>query len=155
MSILGRAFDWESLSIMMTTPVPLSLSNIKSVDWSDTRGITPTYGAGGAPHGYGRRNYRAQGSMEVADETYAALLTAAAVVGGIYNLIFSLNLKYGSNPYSVGYDKIHNTILNQCIMARRGGASRQGVSEARIIRLEFEILGGVTDLALSELAAVL
>ena len=153
--IRGRAFDWESLSIILTTPIPLTLENVKSIDWSDTRGITPTYGIGGAPRGYGRRNYRGQGSMEIADDTYAAFLTAAAVVGGIYNVIFNMNLKYGDNPFSVGYEHAHNVILNQCIIARRGGASRQGVSEARIIRLEFEILGGVTDLALAELDSVL
>lgn len=152
--ILGRAFDWESLSIVMTTPVPVTLENVKSVDWSDTRGITPTYGIGGAARGYGRRNYRGQGSIELADDTYAAFLLASAPVGGIYNVLFNLNLKYGDNPFSVGYAKSHNTLLSQCIVARRGGASRQGVSEARIIRLEFEILGGVTDLSLSELDAV-
>lgn len=153
--VLGRAFDWESLSIIMTTPVPITLENVKSVDWSDTRGVTPTYGVGGSPRGYGNRNYRAQGSMELADDTYAAFVMAAAAVGGVYNVIFNLNLQYGDNPFSVGYSGVHNVLLSQCKLARRGGASRQGVSEARIIRLEYEILGGVTDLALSELDAVL
>jgi len=155
MAILGRAFDWESVSIIMATTVPLTLENVKSIDWSDTRGVTPTYGIGGSPRGYGNRNYRAQGSMELADDTYAKFLKAAAFVGGVYNVIFDLNVKYGDNPFSVGYEKIHNVLLSNCKLARRGGASRQGVSEARIIRLEYEILGGVTDLSLSELDSVL
>lgn len=152
----GRAFDWESLEIQLLIGgvAPYSLSNVKSIDWSDTRGITPTYGAGGAPHGWGRRNYRAQGSMEIADKDYGDFLTFAAAVGGFYNLQFSAHLAYGDNPYSTGYQERHDVILAQCIPARRGGASRQGTAEARIIRIEFEILGGVTDLDLSELAKV-
>ena len=91
--------------------------------------------------------------MELADETYAQLLRRAALVGGFYNLRFNLNLSYGDNPYSVGYVERHQILLSDCIPARRGGASRQGVSEARIVRVEFEILGGITELGgLSELA---
>lgn len=154
MAVNGRAYDWESLSVDLVTLAGIDpLGNLKSVDWSDTRGITPTYGIGGSPRGYGRRNYRAQGSMELADETYAQLLRRAALVGGFYNLRFNLNLSYGDNPYSVGYGERHQILLSDCIPARRGGASRQGVSEARIVRVEFEILGGITELgSLSELA---
>lgn len=151
--IRGRAFDWESLSMILTGSggVPVTLENIKSVDWSDTRGVTPTYGIGGSPQGYGRRNYRAQGSIEIADHTYGQLLILAAAVGGIYNMRFNMNLSYGDNPYSVGYEGSHQLVMSDCLAARRGGASRQGVSEARIVRFEFEILGGITDLGLPEI----
>lgn len=154
--INGRAFDWESVSVKIVTHLGIiSPDNIKSIDWSDTRGITPTYGAGGAPRGYGRRNYRAQGSMEIADETYAEIIQHATTVGGFYNLTFNLNLVYGDNPYSAGYGERQSVVLVKCIPARRGGASRQGVSEARIVRIEFEILDGITELGgLSELAKV-
>ena len=151
--INGRAFDWESLDVQFLVAglAPLTIDNLKSVDYSDTRGVTPTFGLGGAPRGYGRRNYRAQGSMELADESYAAFVTAGALVGGIYNLRFNLNLKYGDNPFSKGYSSVQNVLLAQCVPQRRGGASRQGASEARIMRIEFEILGGITDLSLTEL----
>lgn len=154
MAVNGRSFDWESLSAKVVTFAGVDdLINLKSVDWSDTRGVTPTYGIGGSPNGWGRRNYRAQGSMEIADETYAKLLRRAVLVGGFYNLRFNLNLSYGDTPYSVGYGERQDVLLSDCIPARRGGASRQGVSEARIIRVEFEILGGITELgSLSELA---
>lgn len=154
--INGRAFDWESLQISMVSVFGIDLlGNIKSIDWSDTRGVTPTYGIGGAPRGYGRRNYRGQGSMEIADETYSQFLKRAALVGGFYNLQFNLNLSYGDNPYSVGYGDRQEILLSDCIPSRRGGASRQGVSESRIARIEFEILGGVTELGgLSELAKI-
>lgn len=152
----GRAFDWESVSVKIVTYRGIiDALNIKSVDWSDTRGVTPTYGAGGAPRGYGRRNYRAQGSIEIADETYAELIQHAAGVGGFYNLTFNVNLIYGDNPFSAGYGERQTVTMTKCIPARRGGASRQGVSEARIARIEFEALGGITELGgLSELAKV-
>lgn len=152
--INGRAFDWESLDTQCVAlgVAPITLANMKSIDWSDTRGITPTYGAGGAPRGWGRRNYRGQGSVEVADDTYGMLLDLAAPVGGFYNLMLNFLLRYGDNPFSQGYESEHAVSLMQCIPQRRGGASRQGAAEARIVRIEFEILGGVTDLNLSELA---
>jgi hypothetical protein len=152
----GRAFDWESLTIQMLVGgiAPYTLDNIKSIDWSDTRGITPTYGAGGAPRAWGRRNYRAQGSMELADKTYGDLLGFAAAFGGFYNMQFTGHLQYGDNPYSTGYQEQHDVMLLQCIPARRGGASRQGTAESRIVRVEFEILGGITDLDLNELGKV-
>lgn len=153
--INGRAFDWESFGLVLTAGVlPLTLLNVKSLDWSDTHGVTPTFGVGGIPRGFGNRNYRAQGSIEVADESYGAILKAAALFGGFYNLIFTINASYGDNPYSSGYSEKHEVTLFQCKPQRRGGASRQGASEARIIRIEFEILGGVTDLDLSEVKKI-
>lgn len=149
MSILKRSFDWESLTITMDGE---AMVNVKSVDWSDTRGVTPTFGIGGAPIGWGRRNYRGQGSFEIADAEIEKLMLRAAAVKGFYNLVFNINLQYGDNPYSKGYEDIHNVALLNCIPSRRGGASRQGVSEARIQRIEFEILGGITELGLSDLA---
>lgn len=150
-----RAFDWESFSLTLTAgAVPMELLNVKSLDWSDTYGVTPTFGIGGLARGFGNRNYRAQGSLELADESYGALLKAAAAFGGFYKLIFNINASYGDNPYSFGYSEKHELSLFQCKPQRRGGASRQGASEARIIRIEFEILGGVTDLDLSELKKI-
>ena len=150
MAVNGRAYDWESLTVTMDG---IEIGNLKSVDWSDTRGITPTYGVGGMPRGWGRRNYRAQASMELADESVALFLSRAALVGGVYNMRFNLVLQYGNNAYSSGYGSdIHNTIMGHCRVTRRGGASRQGVAEARIQRYELEVLGGITDLGVNELA---
>lgn len=149
MPVQGRAYDWESLTM---TVDGVEIGNVKSVDWSDTRGITPTYGIGGMPRGYGRRNYRAQASMEIADETVKYMLLRAAAVGGIYNLRFNLVLQYGNNAYSSGYGSdVQTTSLKNCRITRRGGASRQGVAEARIQRYELEVLDGITDLGIDEL----
>ena len=148
MPILKRAFDWESLSIQMDGQV---LANVKSVDWSDTHGVSPVFGVGGAPIGWGRRNYRGQGSMEIADEEYSKFMQRCSLQGGIYHASFNIHLAYGDNAFAKGYPDIHNVGLLDCMVSRRGGASRQGAAEARIIRLEFEILRGITEFDLDVL----
>lgn len=142
MSVQNRAFDWESLTILMDG---FPIANAKSVDWSDTYGVTPVYGAGGAPIAWGRRNYRAQGSMEIADADYAAFHSRLSAFGGIYQADFNLLLKYGNNSIARGYSAGHSVHLKGCKLSRRGGASRQGAAEARIVRLEYEILNGVME----------
>lgn len=143
MAVQGRQFDWESLQILVSG---LPITNIKSIDWSDTRGVSPVFGAGGAPIGWGRRNYRGQGSMEVADESYRQLINVFSGLGGIYSAGFDVLLNYGNNPFSAGYkEDRHLVTMAHCRISRRGGASRQGAAEARIIRLEFEILGGINE----------
>lgn len=143
MAVNGRQFDWESLQIFVSG---FPIVNIKSVDWSDTRGVSPVFGAGGAPIGWGRRNYRGQGSMEVADESYELLATAFSDLGGVYNAGFDIVLNYGDNAFSRGYKPNRQLVtMSHCRISRRGGASRQGAAEARIVRLEFEILGGINE----------
>lgn len=148
MSVQGRAYDWESLTIFMDG---IPIGNVKSIDWSDTRGVTPTFGIGGAPRGFGRRNYRCQGSIEVADETWIHIMQRAGAVGGFYNLLFNLNLQYGDNATSKGYGPPMHEVLAGCRPSRRGAAARQGVAEAGIRRIEFECLGGVSCIGLGEL----
>ena len=86
-------------------------------------------------------------------ETYARTLpvSRAALVGGFYNLLFNLNLQYGNNAFSKGYAEAPmHEVLSQCRPSRRGAAARQGVAEAAIRRVEFEILGGIRSLGLGE-----
>ena len=142
MSVMKRAFDWESLQILMDGK---AIVNVKSVDWSDTYGVTPVYGAGGSPIAWGRRNYRAQGSIEIADDDYAAFHAYCNTQGGLYDASFNLLLNYGDNPMASGYKTRHTCTLSGCKLSRRGGASRQGAAEARIVRLEFEILNGIIE----------
>lgn len=140
MAVNRRSFDWESLQILVSgKPV----MNVKSVDFSDTRGVSPVYGAGGSPIAWGRRNYRAQGSIELADDDYALFHTICAAQGGLYYASFDLMLNYGNNSLSNGYPDRHIVTLSNCMVSRRGGASRQGAAEARIMRIEMEILNGI------------
>ena len=141
MAVNRRAFDWESLQIFISG---FPITNVKSVDWSDTRGVSPVYGAGGAPIAWGRRNYRAQGSIELADDDYTKLCRICSAQGGLYYASFDLLLNYGNNALSNGYpDDRHLVTLSNCMISRRGGASRQGAAEARIVRVEIEILNGI------------
>jgi hypothetical protein len=56
-----------------------------------------------------------------------------------------LLLKYGNNSIARGYSAGHSVHLKGCKLSRRGGASPQGAAEARIVRLEYEILNGVME----------
>lgn len=142
MAVQKRAFDWESLQVMSDGQ---GITDIKAIDWSDTYGVTPIYGAGGTPIAWGRRNYRAQGSMELSGESYAKFTEWCRLQGGIYHASFNLLLSYGDNALSGGYPAKQTCTLSNCMLSRRGGASRQGAAEARIVRLEFEILNGIIE----------
>lgn len=143
MPVQGRTHDWESLSVRLDGGS--TLVDIKSIDWSDTYGTTPVYGAGGAAIAWGNRNYRAQGSMELGPFEYASFYRSMALKGGIYRATFDILLEYGDNPYAAGYAEKHRISMPIVKVVRRGGASRQGAAEAGIRRLELEILGGVNE----------
>lgn len=142
MPVNGRTHDWESLQLLIDG---LPTVDVKSVDYSDTYGVTPVYGAGGSPIAWGRRNYRAQASMELGPYEYRKFFQLMAAKGGIYAASFGLLLNYGDNPLSVGYAERHLVSLDTVKVVRRGGASRQGAAEAGIRRLELEVLGGINE----------
>jgi hypothetical protein len=76
MPINGNYYDWESVEIQLPSGVAVGITEIS---YQDERGIEPRYGKGATPRGFGRKNYKASGSMTL-DKDEAARLRA--VLGG-------------------------------------------------------------------------
>ena len=76
MPINGNYYDWESVEIQLPSGVAVGITEIS---YQDERGIEPRYGKGATPRGYGRKNYKASGSMTL-DKDEAARLRG--VLGG-------------------------------------------------------------------------
>jgi hypothetical protein len=84
--INGQLYDWESIEIVLPTGICIGVT---SINYKDERPVEPRYGKGGTPRGYGRKNYKADGSMEM-DLDEAELLSAA--LGGSW---------YGGPPFPI------------------------------------------------------
>ena len=70
MSVNGKMYDWEDLSVNLPQGVAI---NITAISYSDSQPITARYGKGGVAHGYGTGNYEASGSMTIDLEEWERL----------------------------------------------------------------------------------
>ena len=61
MPINGNYFDWKSIEIQLQ-PSGVALG-VTEINYNDERGIEARYGKGAIPRGFGRKNYKASGSM--------------------------------------------------------------------------------------------
>ena len=89
--INGKLFDWESVTIVLPSGVSIGISEI---NYSDERPIEERYGKGSTPRGYGRKNYKASGSMTLDREE--ANLLQLALGGSFYSalLLFPIVVAY-------------------------------------------------------------
>ena len=60
MSVNGRAYDWEDITVTLPHGEAAGITEIK---YEDGQEITARYGRGSIPRSYGRGNYEASGSM--------------------------------------------------------------------------------------------
>lgn len=67
MSVNGQLYDWESVSIQLPSGLAVGITDIS---YNDERGVEPRFGKGSAPRGYGRKNYKGGGSMELDRDEY-------------------------------------------------------------------------------------
>ena len=70
MPINGNDYDWESMEIRLPHGTAV---NITEISYSDEAPIEGHYGKGGKPRGYGRKNYKASGSMNLDLAEFEAL----------------------------------------------------------------------------------
>ncbi len=86
MPINGNLYDWESVEIQLPQGAAIGVTEIT---YNDERGIESRYGKGATPRGYGRKNYKASGSITL-DRDEAERLREA--LGGSF---------YGGAPFTV------------------------------------------------------
>jgi hypothetical protein len=86
MTINGNHYDWHSMDIQLPNGVAVDITEIS---YSDEAPIEERYGKGSTPTGYGRKNYKASGSMVLDLEEAERLRTN---LGGSY---------YKANPFQI------------------------------------------------------
>jgi hypothetical protein len=135
MPINGRKYDWESVEIMAPNGLMIGVTEIS---YNDERGIEPRYGKGAVPRGYGRKNYKASGSMSLdKDEAQKLRLALGGTVFG--DTPFPIVVKYGGGSgLSTTVD-----ILPDCLITKQDTSAKQDDDNAGAIKYDFVILSPI------------
>jgi len=138
MSVNGRAYDWEDISVTLPHGEAAGITEIK---YEDGQSVTARYGKGSLPRSYGRGNYEASGSMVLDRDEWEKLkreLTATG--GGIYDHApFTIVVNYANNDMGTVTD-----VLKKCkIMKQSGGGGSQGDDNVSPITCEFIVLAPI------------
>jgi len=136
MAINGKEYDWEDMSVMGPTGV---LAGIKEIKYEDEQPVSPKYGKGAKPRGYGRGNYSASGTMALYRDEWEKLKDHCASTGGgnIYDhKPFTIVVGYANSDQP----EIVDTLKSCKIGKFTGGGGAQGDDEASVITCEFTIL---------------
>lgn len=134
MSVNGQLYDWESIEVTLPSGVAIGINNI---DYDDERPVEERYGKGSTPRGYGRKNYKASGKMEL-DLDEAERLREA--LGGSYYVgaPFDIVVSYGSEGLPTVVD-----VLPQCKITKTGTGAKQGDDNVGQRKFDFKILSPI------------
>ena len=107
MSVNGRAYDWEDITVTLPHGEAAGITEIK---YEDGQEITARYGRGSIPRSYGRGNYEASGSMVLDRDEWEKLkkeLTGDG--GGIYDHTpFTIVVSYANDDMGAVTDTLKN-----------------------------------------------
>ena len=136
MAINGRQYDWEDIKVMLPHGEAVGITEIK---YEDGQAITPRYGKGSVPRGYGRGNYEASGSIVLDRDEWERLklVLAATGKGKIFDHTpFTVVVCYANSDMGIITD-----VLNACKITKfSGGGASQGDDNASPMTCELTIL---------------
>ena len=136
MTINGRQYDWEDITVTTLSGEQVGITEIKYEDGQD---IEARYGKGAVPRGYGRKNYEASGSMVLDRDEWERLKLALAATGGgaiFDHKPFPIVVAYSNEEMGPVVD-----VLKSCKITKfAGGGAAQGDDNASPITCDFTIL---------------
>jgi len=130
MSVNGNLYDWESIEVQLPNGVAIGITNI---DYDDERPIEERYGKGSKPRGFGRKNYKASGKMEL--DLDEAERLRVALGGSVYGGEFPIVVSYATT----GLPTITDT-LPQCKITKTGTGGKQGDDNVGQRKYDFKII---------------
>lgn len=134
MPINGNYYDWESVEIQLPSGVAVGITEIS---YQDERGIEARYGKGATPRGYGRKNYKASGSMSL-DKDEAARLRAA-LGGSVYaKEPFPIVAAYANHDQPTLTD-----VLPDVMITKTDTSSKQDDDNAGAEKFDFVVLSPI------------
>ncbi|NDY73986.1 hypothetical protein DO021_19645 [Desulfobacter hydrogenophilus] len=135
MAINGNYYDWESVEIQLQ-PSGVAIG-IAEISYNDERPVEARYGKGAIPRGFGRKNYKASGSMTL-DKDEAELLKLG--LGGSFysNNPFPVIVSYSNPDRPVIVD-----ILPDCMITKADTSGKQDDDNVGVIKLDFIILSPI------------
>jgi hypothetical protein len=135
MAINGNYYDWESIEIQLQ-PSGVAIG-ITEISYDDERPVEARYGKGAIPRGFGRKNYKASGSM-VLDKDEAENLRAG--LGGSFynNNPFPIIVSYANPDRPTITDK-----LPDCMITKADTGAKQDDENVGAVTLDFIILSPI------------
>jgi hypothetical protein len=136
MAINGKFYDWEDVTVLLPSGVAVGITEIK---YEDEQSVTPHYGKGAVPRGYGRGNYVANGSKVLDRDEWEKLKAYCVATGGgnIYDHEpFTIVVAYANRDQV----EIVDTLKSCKISKFTGGGGTQGEDKVTPITCEFSIL---------------
>jgi hypothetical protein len=134
MAINGNLFDWESIEVMLPSGISVGITEI---NYSDERGVEARYGKGSIPRGYGRKNYKAKGSMSLDKDE--ALRLRAALGGTVYNNTpFPIVVSYANDDQTPQID-----VLPDVMITTQDTSAKQDDDNAGAIKYDFVVLSPI------------
>ncbi len=91
MAANGQRYDWESITV---TGPQGEIAEISEIKYEDGQSATARYGRGSVPHGYGRGNYEASGSMVLGREEWEKLKKELTALGAASMTMNHLRLSF-------------------------------------------------------------
>ena len=109
MPINGNYYDWESVEIQLPSGTAVGITEIS---YQDERGIEARYGKGAIPRGYGRKNYKASGSMTLDKDEAARLRTSLG--GSVYTKApFTIVAAYANHDQPTLTDTLPDVMITK------------------------------------------
>lgn len=128
MAINGVIYDWESVDIQLPNGVAVGATDIS---YNDERGIEAIYGKGSLPRGYGRKNYKATGSMTLDLDEAEAL--RSAMDGKVYSSApFVIVVSFANDDQPTVTDT-----LPACLITKRDRGASQDSEKAGETKFDF------------------
>ncbi len=133
MPINGNTYDWESITIQGPQGVMI---DVQEISYNDERPVEPTYGKGSLPHGYGRKNYKATGSLTLLRTEYNALREACG--GSIYTRdTVAITVSYANDDQETTVDTLPSVHFT-----KQESGPKQGDEQVEV-KLDFVILSPI------------
>lgn len=134
MSVNGNLYDWASVEVQLPNGVAVGIT---SISYNDERPIEARYGKGNVPRGYGRKNYKASGSMELDRDEVEALREALG--GSVYSgEPFQIVVSYGNDDMPT----VTDTLPKVKITKQDSGAS-QDDDNAGAVKYDLNIIAPI------------
>jgi hypothetical protein len=135
MTINGNYYDWEGVEIQLQ-PSGVAIG-VTEINYNDERGIEARYGKGAVPRGFGRKNYKASGSMTL-DKDEAETLRKG--LGGSFytGKPFPIIVSYSNDDR----DTVTDT-LPDCLITKSDTSGKQDDDNTGSIKFDFIILSPI------------
>lgn len=135
MAINGNYYDWESVEIQLDSGG--AAIGITEISYSDERPIEGRYGKGSVPRGYGRKNYKASGSMTLDKDESERLRESLG--GSFYKgKPFPVIVSYANDDQPTITDKLPDVKITKA-----DTSAKQDDDNAGPVKLDFVILSPI------------